>query len=143
MAVKIRLARAGTTNRPFYHIVATNATSRRDGRFLEKLGTYNPLEAKTSENRFKFNPERLNYWLSTGAQPTDLVARQLVKAGVLKESKKISALRDKAIKRRADAKAAEEAKAKAEADAAAAAEAAANAPAEAPAAAAAPETPAA
>jgi small subunit ribosomal protein S16 len=118
MSVKIRLARAGTTNRPFYHIVATTSTSPRNGKFLEKLGTYNPLEAKTSENRFKINVERAKHWLSVGAQPSEVIARNLVKLGLIKEAKKVTALRTKAVKRIADKKAAEAAAKAAEAAAA-------------------------
>jgi small subunit ribosomal protein S16 len=107
MSVKIRLARAGTTNRPFYHIVATTSTSPRNGKFLEKLGTYNPLEKKGSENRFKLNVERAKDWLAKGAQPSAVIARNLVKLGLIKEDKKVTALREKAIKRTAEKKAAE------------------------------------
>ena len=127
MAVKIRLARAGTTNRPFYHYVATNGTSPRDGRFLEKLGTYNPMIADKSA-RSVINLERVKEWLSKGAQPSETVARHLVKAGLIKEDKKVTALREKSIKRVAAKKAAEE-KAKADAAAAEAAAAAPEAPA--------------
>ena len=81
MAMKIRLARGGSKKRPFYSIVATDSRMPRDGRFLEKLGTYNPLLAKDSEERVKLNMERVQYWLSQGAQPTDRVARFLEAAG--------------------------------------------------------------
>jgi len=76
MSMKIRLARGGSKKRPHYSIVATDSRNPRDGRFLEKLGTYNPLLAKDSE-------ERVKYWLSQGAQPTDRIARMLEAAGVL------------------------------------------------------------
>ena len=89
MAMKIRLARGGSNKRPFYSIVASDSRMPRDGRFLEKLGTYNPLLAKDSEDRVKLNMERVNYWLSQGAQPTDRVARFLESAGVL--AKKVRA----------------------------------------------------
>ncbi|MDV7271978.1 30S ribosomal protein S16 [Thioclava sp. A2] len=82
MAMKIRLARGGSKKRPFYAIVASDSRMPRDGRFLEKLGTYNPLLAKDSEERVKMNMERVQYWLSQGAQPTDRVARFLEAAGV-------------------------------------------------------------
>ncbi len=81
MAMKIRLARGGSKKRPFYSIVATDSRMPRDGRFLEKLGTYNPLLAKDSEERVKLNMERVTYWLSQGAQPTDRVARFLEASG--------------------------------------------------------------
>ena len=82
MAMKIRLARGGSKKRPFYSIVASDSRMPRDGRFLEKLGTYNPLLAKDSEDRIKMDLERVQYWLSQGAQPTDRVARFLEAAGV-------------------------------------------------------------
>ncbi len=81
MSMKIRLARGGSKKRPFYAIVATDSRMPRDGRFLEKLGTYNPLLAKDSEDRVKMNMERVQYWLSQGAQPTDRIARMLEAAG--------------------------------------------------------------
>ena len=81
MAMKIRLARGGSKKRPFYSIVATDSRMPRDGRFLEKLGTYNPLLAKDDEKRVVMNMERVQHWLSQGAQPTDRVARFLEAAG--------------------------------------------------------------
>ncbi|MEM7159125.1 MAG: 30S ribosomal protein S16 [Myxococcota bacterium] len=74
MAVKIRLARSGTKKRPFYRIVATDTRSPRDGRFLEKLGTYNP---NTDPSTVELNHSRVAYWLGVGALPTDTVARLL------------------------------------------------------------------
>ncbi len=82
MAMKIRLARGGSKKRPFYSIVATDSRMPRDGRFLEKLGTYNPLLAKDDEKRVVMNMERVQHWLSEGAQPTDRVARFLEAAGI-------------------------------------------------------------
>ncbi len=82
MSMKIRLARGGSKKRPFYSIVATDSRMPRDGRFLEKLGTYNPLLAKDSEDRIKMDMDRVNFWLGKGAQPTDRVARFLEAAGV-------------------------------------------------------------
>ncbi|WP_435164100.1 30S ribosomal protein S16 [Falsirhodobacter sp. 1013] len=82
MAMKIRLARGGSKKRPHYSIVATDTRMPRDGRFLEKLGTYNPLLAKDDENRVVMNAERVQYWLGQGAQPTDRVARFLESAGL-------------------------------------------------------------
>ena len=81
MAMKIRLARGGSKKRPFYAIVASDSRMPRDGRFIEKLGTYNPLLAKDSEDRIQMNLERVQYWLSQGAEPTDRVARVLEAAG--------------------------------------------------------------
>ena len=83
MAMKIRLARGGTKKRPHYSIVATDSRMPRDGRFLEKLGTYDPLLAKDDEARLKMNLERVKHWLSLGAQPTDRIARFLEAAGVM------------------------------------------------------------
>ncbi|AZV76576.1 30S ribosomal protein S16 [Parasedimentitalea marina] len=82
MAMKIRLARGGSKKRPFYRIVAADSRMPRDGRFIEKLGTYNPLLPKDSEERVKMDVERIQYWVSQGAQPTDRVARMLEAAGV-------------------------------------------------------------
>ncbi len=82
MSMKIRLARGGSKKRPFYAIVATDSRNPRDGRFLEKLGVYNPLLAKDSEQRIVMNMERVQYWLGQGAQPTDRIARFLEAAGV-------------------------------------------------------------
>lgn len=82
MAMKIRLARGGSKKRPFYRIVAADSRMPRDGRFIEKLGTYNPLLPKDSEERIKMDVERIQYWVSQGAQPTDRVARMLEAAGV-------------------------------------------------------------
>jgi len=79
--MKIRLARGGSKKRPFYSIVAADSRMPRDGRFIEKLGTYNPLLAKDSEDRVKLDMERVNYWLGQGAQPTDRIARFLEAAG--------------------------------------------------------------
>jgi small subunit ribosomal protein S16 len=82
MAMKIRLARGGSKKRPTYSIVAADSRMARDGRFIEKLGTYSPLLPKDSEERVKMNMERVQYWLSQGAQPTDRVERMLEVAGV-------------------------------------------------------------
>ena len=88
MAMKIRLARGGSKKRPFYRIVAADSRMPRDGRFIEKLGTYNPLLPKDSEDRVKMNIERVQYWMSEGAQPTDRVARMLEAAGVLEKTER-------------------------------------------------------
>ena len=82
MAISIRLARGGMKKRPFYRIVVSDNRSPRDGKFLEKLGTYNPLLPKDSAERVKLDTDRAAYWLSVGAQPTDRVARFLDAAGL-------------------------------------------------------------
>jgi small subunit ribosomal protein S16 len=79
--LKIRLSRGGRTGVPFYRILVTNSTSPRDSKFLEKLGTYNPLVAD-DEKKISINKERIEYWLSVGAQPTERVASFLIKLGV-------------------------------------------------------------
>ncbi|MCL4164290.1 UNVERIFIED_CONTAM: hypothetical protein GTU68_013911, partial [Idotea baltica] len=81
MALKIRLSRGGSKKRPFYRIVVADIRSPRDGRFIERLGTYNPLLAKDDEARITMNQERIAYWISKGAKPTDRVARFLDAAG--------------------------------------------------------------
>ena len=86
MAMKIRLARGGSKKRPFYRVVAADSRMPRDGRYVEKLGTYNPLLAKDSEDRVQLNMERVNYWLGQGAQPTDRVVRFLEAAGVMEKN---------------------------------------------------------
>ena len=88
MAMKIRLARGGSKKRPFYRIVAADSRMPRDGRFIEKLGTYNPLLPKDSEDRIKMDLERVQHWLSQGAQPTDRVARMLEAAGARPKSER-------------------------------------------------------
>ena len=127
MSMKIRLARGGSKKRPFYRIVAADSRMPRDGRFIEKLGTYNPLLAKDSEERVKMDVERVQYWISQGAQPTDRVARMLEAAGVTPKTERNNPKKGTPGKK-ATARVEEKA-----AKAAAAAEAAA-APAEAPAA---------
>lgn len=88
MAMKIRLARGGSKKRPHYSIVAADSRMPRDGRFIEKLGTYNPLLPKDSEDRVKMNMERIEYWLGQGAQPTDRIARMLETAGKLEKKER-------------------------------------------------------
>ena len=83
MAMKIRLARGGSKKRPHYSIVAADSRSPRDGRFIEKLGTYDPLLPKDNEGRVKIDLEGFKYWLAQGAQTTDRVARFLEAAGVI------------------------------------------------------------
>ncbi|MGI9449997.1 MAG: 30S ribosomal protein S16 [Geminicoccaceae bacterium] len=125
MSVRIRLARGGTKKRPFYRIVATDKRSPRDGRFLEKLGTYNPLLPKDNENRVILREERIRHWLGAGALPSDRVCRFLDAAGITENT-----VKQRGTGKRAAAIAAK--KAEAEAAAAEAAEGAktAEAPAE-------------
>lgn len=82
MAIAIRLARGGMKKRPFYRIVVADNRAPRDGKFLEKIGTYNPLLARDDANRVTLDTERAAYWLGVGAQPTDRVARFLDAAGL-------------------------------------------------------------
>ncbi|WP_326524211.1 30S ribosomal protein S16 [Sphingomonas sp.] len=82
MAVSIRLSRGGSKKRPYYRIVVADARSSRDGKFIEKIGTYNPLLAKDDDKRVVLDGDRAKHWLSVGAQPTDRVARFLDAAGV-------------------------------------------------------------
>jgi small subunit ribosomal protein S16 len=82
MAVAIRLARGGSKKRPYYRIVVADSRNSRDGRFIEKVGTYNPLLAKDSPERVKLDADRVSHWLSVGAQPSDRVARFLDAAGI-------------------------------------------------------------
>ena len=121
MSLKLRLARAGTKKRPYYHIVLADARSPRDGRFIEKIGNYDPMLADESK-RVNIDAERAKHWLSVGAQPTDRVLRFLDTAGVLKREP-----RNNPNKAQPGKKATERAEARAKAKAAA--EAAANAPA--------------
>ena len=123
MSLKIRLARAGTKKRPFYHIVIADARSPRDGRFIEKLGTFNPLLAKDAENRVVLNTERAQHWVSVGAQPTDRVARFLDAAGLMKRDARNNPNKGEPgakAKERAEERAAKEAAANATAEEAAA-----------------------
>ncbi|MAQ46276.1 MAG: 30S ribosomal protein S16 [Confluentimicrobium sp.] len=119
MAMKIRLARGGSKKRPHYAIVATDSRMPRDGRFIEKLGTYNPLLAKDDERRVVMDIERVQHWIAQGAKPTDRIQRFLEAAGAAEKAERNNPKKAKPGKK------AEERAAKA----AAAAEAA-NAPAE-------------
>ncbi|MEP2942385.1 MAG: 30S ribosomal protein S16 [Hyphomicrobiales bacterium] len=134
MAVKIRLARGGSKKRPVYRIVVADVRAPRDGRFIEKLGSYNPLLAKDSEERVVLNEERIKHWLDQGALPTDRVARFLDAAGMMKRedrnNPKKALLGKKAQERLDEAKQAEEDAKEAAAEAEAAAKAEAEAPAE-------------
>lgn len=132
MAMKIRLARGGSKKRPFYRIVAADSRMPRDGRYVEKLGTYNPLLPKDSEERVKMDVERVQYWMGQGAQVTHRVSRFLEAAGVIEAKTRNNpqkAVPGKKAQERAEekaAKAAEAAEAAAEAEAPAAEEAAAE-----------------
>lgn len=84
MALKIRLARAGSKKRPYYHIVVAAATSPRDGKYVDIVGAFNPMLPKTDENRVKLDAAKAADWLKKGAQPTDRVLRFLDKAGLKK-----------------------------------------------------------
>lgn len=127
MAMKIRLARGGSKKRPFYRVVAADSRMPRDGRYVEKLGTYNPLLPKDSEERVKLDMERVQHWLDQGAQPTDRVARFLEASGTLAKSERSNPEKAKPGKK---AQERVEEKAQKVADAAEAAKAAAEAPAE-------------
>lgn len=126
MALKIRLARAGSKKRPYYHIVVADVRSPRDGRFIEQLGAWNPMLPKDGE-RVKINEERVKHWLSSGALPTDRVARFLADAGLVTREARSNPTKGvpgkKAQERLAAAKQAEEEAAAKAAEAAAAAEA--------------------
>lgn len=132
MALKIRLARAGAKKRPFYRIVVADARAPRDGRFIEKVGTYNPLLPHDHAERVTLNEERIKHWLGVGAQATDRLARLfankgLAKAPAIPEQSKQHQPKAKAQQRLKDAaEAAEAAKAAAAEAAAAPAEAAAE-----------------
>jgi small subunit ribosomal protein S16 len=107
MALKLRLARAGTKKRPYYHVVVADARSPRDGRFIEKIGTYDP-KLEDASKRVTLLTERAQHWLSVGAQPTDRVLRFLDAAGVLKRAPRNNPERAKPGKKateRAEAKA--------------------------------------
>ncbi len=136
MAVKIRLARGGAKKRPYYRIVVADVRAPRDGRYIEKVGTHNPLLPKDHEDRVRLVEDRIKYWLSEGAKPTDRVARFLDAAGLLKReakdnpnkakpgAKALERVEERKAKGEAAAEAAEAAKAEA-IEAAAAAKAAA------------------
>ena len=82
MGLNIRLARAGAKKRPYYHIVVADSRSPRDGRFIERLGSYNPMLPADHAERVRLQPERIQHWMSEGALPTDRVARFLGHAGI-------------------------------------------------------------
>ncbi|HVX92372.1 MAG TPA: 30S ribosomal protein S16 [Xanthobacteraceae bacterium] len=86
MSLKIRMARAGTKKRPFYHIVVADSRSPRDGRFIERLGFFNPLAPKDAADRLKLDLEKVKGWLAKGALPSDRVLRFLDDAGIMKRT---------------------------------------------------------
>ncbi len=128
MALRIRLARGGAKKRPFYRIVVAENTAPRDGRFIEKVGTYNPLLPKDHPERVVLKEERIRHWLSVGAKPTDRVLRFLDAAGLAKREPRNNPQKaqpgEKALARKAEkeAKAAEAAAAESEGEAEAQAE---------------------
>lgn len=138
MAIAMRLSRGGSKKRPYYRIVVADQRAPRDGKYLEQVGSYNPLLAKDSGERVKMNEERVKHWLSVGAQPSDRVARFLDAAGLKERAARNNPKKGEPganAKERAEEKAAklaeaEEAKKAAEEEAKAAAEAPAPAPAE-------------
>lgn len=86
MSVKMRLSRGGTKKRPYYYIIIAHGSAPRDGRYIEQIGTYNPMLPKDSGERVKLDVERAKHWLSVGAQPTDRVLRFLDAAGLSKRT---------------------------------------------------------
>ncbi len=110
MSLKLRMSRQGTRNRPFFHIVVAESRSCRDGKYIEKIGTYNPLLPKNSEERVKFDVERAKHWLKMGATPSERVAMFFGKAGIIPMPKQRKAIK----KAEPKAKMQERAKAKAE-----------------------------
>ena len=109
MAMKIRLARGGSNKRPYYSIVAADSRMPRDGRFIEKLGSYNPMLPADHAERVRLQDERITHWLGQGAQPTDRVQRMLEAAGVLPKKERANLKKGepgKASKDRAEKKAA-------------------------------------
>ena len=118
MSVKIRLKRIGAKKTPFYRVVVADSRYPRDGRFIEKLGTYNPLLPQDHEQRLVINEERVKYWLGVGAQPTERLEKLfsnlgLVKAPALREQPKKSAPKAKAQERMKEKEAAAAANAEA------------------------------
>lgn len=133
MPVSLRLSRGGSKKRPYYKIVVANSRSPRDGKYLEQVGTYNPLLAKDDENRVRLVEDRVRYWIGVGAQPTDRVARMLDKAGIKERAATLNPKKGEPGQKAKD-RAEEKAEKAREAEEAAAAAAAAPAVEEAPAA---------
>ncbi|WP_394268934.1 30S ribosomal protein S16 [Qipengyuania sp.] len=114
MAIALRLSRGGAKKRPYYRIVAADSRSPRDGKYLEQIGTYNPLLAKDDEKRVQLNEDRARHWLSVGAQPSDRVARFLDNAGIRERAARNNPKKGEpgdAAKERAEEKAAKAAEA--------------------------------
>ena len=128
--VKIRLRRMGAKKAPYYRIIVADSRSPRDGRFIERLGSYNPLLAKDNPERVKLDAERAAHWLSVGAQPTDRVARLLDKAGIKERAATVNPSKGEPGKKAKDRAEEKAEKAREAEEAAKAAEEAANAPAE-------------
>lgn len=127
MSVSMRLSRGGSKKRPYYKIVVSNSRAPRDGKYLEQVGTYNPLLAKDDANRVRLVEDRVRYWIGVGAQPTDRVARMLDKAGIKERAATVNPQKGEPgqkAKDRAEDKAAKLAEAKEAAKAAAEAAAA-------------------
>jgi small subunit ribosomal protein S16 len=126
MSLKIRLARAGAKKRPFYRIVVADSRSPRDGRYIEKIGTFNPLLPRDSAERVNFDEDRAKHWLSNGALPTDRVLRFFDAAGLMKREARLNPEKatpgKKRLEREEAKKAADEAKVKEAEDAKKAAE---------------------
>ena len=129
MALKIRLSRGGSKKRPFYRVVVADSRMPRDGRYIEKVGTYNPLLPKDSEERVNLVEDRIKHWISKGAKPSDRVLRFLAEAGIMERAprnnpnkakpgtKALERIEEKKQKEEDAKAAAEEAKAAAEAPA--------------------------
>ena len=111
MSVKIRLSRGGAKKRPYYYVVAAHTASPRDGRYIEQVGTFDPMLKKDDANRVKLNLERCKYWLSVGALPTDRVARLLDGAGLMKRTASNNPQKAKPKKKRVEREAAQAEKA--------------------------------
>ena len=111
MSVKIRLARAGAKKRPYYHIVVADSRSPRDGRFIEKVGAYNPMLPSDHAERVRLVSERITHWLSQGAPPPDRVARFLGTAGLMAQPSFTEQPKQSAPKKKAQERAAAAAKA--------------------------------
>jgi small subunit ribosomal protein S16 len=107
MSVKIRLSRGGTKKRPYYYVVVADSASPRDGRYIEQVGTHNPLLPKDSADRVKLEVERIKHWLAVGAQPTDRVARFLDAAGLTKREARNNPGKGKPKKKRVEREAAQ------------------------------------
>ena len=119
MSVKMRLSRGGSKKRPYYYVVIANAQSPRDGKYIEQIGTFNPLLKKDNPERSKLNADRVKHWLSVGAQPTDRVMRLLDAAGLAKREASNNPKRALPRKKTQERMAAEAAKAAKAAEAAA------------------------